>query len=501
MENIIYSNYYIDKFEKKDSKYDKCMKNKIKENIIYDEDKDSHDSSSIKILNEIKKNEESNNKLIHDVYDIISEYDDNVSNKYRDDDKNVENNHKNTYKRNKQTSKNISVITGKKERNENIKVNQKRKEQIKKTKKINFIEEFDNKIIDENLNFPNEENCIREEKIEEKSKNTRGHALLTLVDKIKTIETKNNYLLTKLRDIIKITNNKTKIIYHMLSNFKILQNTISLLLKYIMINEKHMKDLNMNKKNSDTFYKILKEICLEQINDKSKNMDSLKYLCKYLQNFLYDEFERKYLFEKIRPGNYPMCDDDQNILLHNKNGYHQKNTDFIIKEKKKSLFNFLYYENYCHNDIFKTPLIYYNSQVDRLQTVYLNIFNFIVNLKVVKFLIYKFKYWKNIFKRYIINGLSYNINPHTFMNYSPKDNHTTNNNMNNTNNVMNNINNNNSNYHYENWYQIFTNNFYVIFFYILFIIFIVNNFLCFMFYKHLSNKLNAYVKTCTCHNK
>lgn len=63
------------------------MKNKIKENIIYDEDKDSHDSSSIKILNEIKKNEESNNKLIHDVYDIISEYDDNVSNKYRDDDK------------------------------------------------------------------------------------------------------------------------------------------------------------------------------------------------------------------------------------------------------------------------------------------------------------------------------------------------------------------------------------------------------------------------------
>ncbi|ETW16185.1 hypothetical protein PFAG_05476 [Plasmodium falciparum Santa Lucia] len=501
MENIIYSNYYIDKFEKKDSKYDKCMKNKIKENIIYDEDKDSHDSSSIKILNEIKKNEESNNKLIHDVYDIISEYDDNVSNKYRDDDKNVENNHKNTYKRNKQTSKNISVITGKKERNENIKVNQKRKEQIKKTKKINFIEEFDNKIIDENLNFPNEENCIREEKIEEKSKNTRGHALLTLVDKIKTIETKNNYLLTKLRDIIKITNNKTKIIYHMLSNFKILQNTISLLLKYIMINEKHMKDLNMNKKNSDTFYKILKEICLEQINDKSKNMDSLKYLCKYLQNFLYDEFERKYLFEKIRPGNYPMCDDDQNILLHNKNGYHQKNTDFIIKEKKKSLFNFLYYENHCHNDIFKTPLIYYNSQVDRLQTVYLNIFNFIVNLKVVKFLIYKFKYWKNIFKRYIINGLSYNINPHTFMNYSPKDNHTTNNNMNNTNNVMNNINNNNSNYHYENWYQIFTNNFYVIFFYILFIIFIVNNFLCFMFYKHLSNKLNAYVKTCTCHNK
>ncbi|SOV82945.1 conserved Plasmodium protein, unknown function [Plasmodium reichenowi] len=501
MENIIYSNYYIDKFEKKDSKYHKCRKNKIKENILYDEDKDSHDSSSIKILNEIKKNEESNNKLIHDVYDIISEYDDNVSNKYRDDDKNVENNHNNTYKRNKQTSKNISVITGKKERNENIKVNQKRKEQIKKTKKINFIEEFDNKIIDENLNFPNEENCIREEKIEEKSKNTRGHALLTLVDKIKTIETKNNYLLTKLRDIIKITNNKTKIIYHMLSNFKILQNTISLLLKYIMINEKHMKDLNMNKKNSDTFYKILKEICLEQINDKSKNMDSLKYLCKYLQNFLYDEFERKYLFEKIRPGNYPMCDDDQNILLHNKNGYHQKNTDFIIKEKKKSLFNFLYYENHCHNDIFKTPFIYYNSQVDRLQTVYLNIFNFIVNLKVVKFLIYKFKYWKNIFKRYIINGLSYNINPYTFMNYSPKDNHTTNNNMNNTNNVMNNMNNNNSNYHYQNWYQIFTNNFYVIFFYILFIIFIVNNFLCFMFYKHLSNKLNAYVKTCTCHNK
>ncbi|SPJ12768.1 conserved Plasmodium protein, unknown function [Plasmodium sp. DRC-Itaito] len=506
MENIIYSNYYIDKFEKKDSKYHKCMKKKIKENIIYDEDKDSNDNSSIKILNEIKKNEESNNKLIHDVYDIISEYDNNVSDKYRGDDKNVQNNHNNTYKRNKETSKNISLITGKNERNENIKFNKKRKEQIKKTKKINFIEEYDNKIIDENLNFPNDENCIREEKIEEKSKNTRGHALLTLVDKIKTIETKNNYLLSKLRDIIKITNNKTKIIYHMLSNFKILQNTISLLLKYIMINEKHMKDLNMNKKNSDMFYKILKEICLEQINDKSKNMDSLKYLCKYLQNFLYDEFERKYLFEKIRSGNYPMCDDDQNILLHNKNGYHQKNTDFIIKEKKKSLFNFLYYENHCHNDIFKTPLIYYNSQVDRLQTVYLNIFDFIVNLKVVKFLIYKFKYWKNIFKRYIINGLSYNINPYTFLNYSTKDNYiNNNNNMNNANNVINHMNNmnnnNNSNYHYANWYQIFTNNFYVIFFYILFIIFIVNNFLCFMFYKHLSNKLNAYVKTCTCHNK
>ncbi|SOV83196.1 conserved Plasmodium protein, unknown function [Plasmodium sp. gorilla clade G3] len=504
MENIIYSNYYIDKFEKKDSKYHKCIKNKIKENIIYDEDKDSNDSSSIKILNEIKKNEESNNKLIHDVYDIISEYDDNVSDKYRDDDKNVENIHNNTYKRNKPTSKNISLITEKNERNENIKLNKKRKEQIKKGKKINFIEEYDNKIIDENLNFPNEENCIREEKIEEKSKNTRGHALLTLVDKIKTIETKNNYLLTKLKDIIKITNNKTKIIYHMLSNFKILQNTISLLLKYIMINEKHMKDLNMNKKNSDTFYKILKEICLVQINDKSKNMDTLKYLCKYLQNFLYDEFERKYLFEKIRPGNYPICDDDENILLHNKSGYHQKNTDFIIKERKRSLFNFLYYENHCHNDIFKTPLIYYNSQVDRLQTVYMNIFDFIVNSKVVKFITYKLKYWKNIFKRYIINGFIYNINPHTFMNYRAKDNHINNNNMNSTNNIMNhmnNMNNNNGNYHYGNWYQIFTNNFYVIFFYILFIIFIVNNFLCFMFYKHLSNKLNAYVKRCTCHNK
>ncbi|CRH01533.1 conserved Plasmodium protein, unknown function [Plasmodium relictum] len=424
MNNIIYSDKDLKEYSDENS-----IKNIEKEKLknLVNIDYQDNNENSIKILNEIKKNEEINNKLINDIYDIINEYDIN--------DNDIEN-----YSVKLKTGKNISLIVNKEDKKENI-GNKKNKEE-----KLNYFEEFD-QIIDENINF-NELNCVGEEKIEEKAKNSRGHALLTLVDKVKTIENKNNYVVSKLKDIIKITNNKTKIIYQMLLNFKILQNKINLLLKYIMINEKNMKDLNRNRKSMENFFKVMKEICILQINDKSNNMNSLKHICKYLQDFLYDELEKKYYFEKIR-GTFPFCNSTENILLRNKDVFDKKNPNFILKEKKRNSFNFFYYENHCHTDIFKTPLLYYNSPVDSIQGFYFRIFKFFKTLNFLKFLLLRIKYCRNLFFRYIKNE----------------------------------------------------NNFYVLFIYIFLIIFIINNFLCYIFYKHLSNKLNACINNCNCHNK
>ncbi|CRG94588.1 conserved Plasmodium protein, unknown function [Plasmodium gallinaceum] len=424
MDNLIYSEKdvkgYVDESSIKNIEKEK-LKNVV--NIDYQD----NNENSIKILNEIKKNEEINNKLVSEVYNIINEYD-----IY---DNNLEN-----YSLKLKTGKKVSLIINSEDKKEND-GNKKIKEE-----KLNYFEEF-NQIIDENINF-NELNCAREEKVEEKAKNSRGHALLTLVDKVKKIENKNNYLVSKLKDIIKITNNKNKIIYQMLLNFKILQNTTSLLLKYIMINEKNMKDLNTHRKNMENFLKIMKEKCILQIRDKSKNMNSLKYICKYLQDFLYDDLEKKYYFGKIR-GGFPFCNNSENILLRNEDAFDKKNPDFLLREKKRNSLNFLYYVNHCHRDILKTPLSYYSSPVDSIQGLYFKMHYFFKKLHFLKLLLLRIKYYRNLFFKYIKNE----------------------------------------------------NNFYVFFMYIFLIIFIINNFLCYIFYKHLSNKLNTYIKNCNCHNK
>ncbi|VEV58113.1 Sad1/UNC domain-containing protein, putative [Plasmodium vinckei vinckei] len=426
---------------------------------------DKKNDNSMEILDEIKKTEESNSKLINEVYDIITEYDDRISNNY-------------TVKL--KTGKNVSLIVNKQDKIKgDIKNNHPIKSQIEREKILGYPDDLD-KIIDDNINYDNYQDCLREEKIEEKSKNTRGHALLTLVDKVKMIENKNNHAITKLRDVIRITNNKTKIIYHMLSNFKVMQNTISLLLKYIMINEKNMKDLNKNKNRMNNILKILKNICLAQFNDVNSTFDSLKHVCDQLKDILYDEFEKKYFFQNSN-NKYTMCHNTEDIIPHDKNSIHPKNSSFNLKSNY--IFNFLYYENHCYNDTFKTPLIYYNSSVEKIQNVYLKIFDFFSKFNFWKYLISKFKYFKNKIYNYLIN---------TNKNIERPNNNQQNNHSNNTNQET------NKNYSFSDFSD---TNIYVLLISMFLFVFIVNNFLCFILYKNLSNKLNAYHQKCACHTK
>ncbi|KJP87698.1 hypothetical protein AK88_02593 [Plasmodium fragile] len=503
IENMIYSDIYLKQYVDEAGIHKEMHKKDKMKNIINVKYKQKNNDKSIKILNEIKETQESNSKLVNEVYDIISEYDDNNESKI--------------YSVKLKSGKQIPLIINKPEHKMQDKIiNTKTKRKYIQENKLQYLNEFDH-VLNDNIQYDlYEQNCIREEKIEEKAKNTRGHALLTLVDKVKTIENKNNYVISKLKDVIKITNNKTKIIYHMLSNVKILQNTISLLLKYIMINEKNMKTLHKNRNKTESFFKILKDICILQINDK-KHFDSLQYICKYLQDLLYDEIEKIYLFEKSTRGGaggvgtgvgggrrtanaanggntspsmggkFPLCgEEEENMLLHNKNAFHDKNPNFIFKEKKRNIFNFLYYENHCHNDIFKTPLIYYNSSVDSLQTFYFKVYNFFRNnLTIFQYILYKFRHYRRIIISYITrghagdataqcNGAQLNGTPHTGVPfggsqfggaYGPPHN---------------------------------TRNLYVFLLGFLLIIFVISNFFCFLLYKHLSNKLNTFVQGCTC---
>ncbi|EAA17684.1 hypothetical protein [Plasmodium yoelii yoelii] len=379
-------NYQDKNIVSREIKKDKIESNIVNINYNNTIDKKKNDNS-MKILHEIKKTEESNSKLINEVYDIITEYDDRISNNYSVKLK---------------TGKNVSLIVKKQDKiRRDIKNNHPIKKKIQREKILSYPDDLD-KIIDDNINYDNYHDCLREEKIEEKSRNTRGHALLTLVDKVKMIENKNNHAITKLRDVIRITNNKTKIIYHMLSNFKVMQNTISLLLKYIMINEKNMKDLNKNKNQIHNILKIFKNVCLTQFNNPNSTFDSLKHICDQFKDILYDEFEKKYFFQNSN-NKYTMCHNTENIIPHDKNSIHTKNSSFNLKEKSNYIFNFLYYENHCHNDTFKTPLIYYNSSVEKIQNVYFKIFDFFSKFNFWRYLIFKFKYFKNKIYNYFIN--------------------------------------------------------------------------------------------------
>ncbi|CAG9474015.1 unnamed protein product [Plasmodium vivax] len=515
MENMIYSDRYLKQYVEEAGIHKEMQKKDKTKNIINVKYREKNNDKSIKILNEIKETEESNSKLVNEVYDIISEYDDNNESKI--------------YSVKLKSGKQIPLIINKPENKMKEKaINSEAKKKNMKENKLQYLDEFDH-VLNDHIQYDHyEQNCIREEKIEEKAKNTRGHALLTLVDKVKTIENKNNYVISKLKDVIKITNNKTKIIYHMLSNFKILQNTISLLLKYIMINEKNMKNLHKNRNKSESFFKILKDICILQINEKKKPFDSLQYICKYLQDLLYDEIEKIYLFEKptrggaagVGPstsggrrttaanggstsasmgGKFPLCgEEEENMLLHNKNSFHDKNPNFIFKEKKKSIFNFLYYENHCHNDIFKTPLIYYNSSVDSLQTFYFKIYNFFRNLPFFHHLVYKFRHYKRVLISYLSGGAAgdaaaqfgsaqFGGAPPTGAQFGGSQFGS-------------------SHFgasHFGGAYGDPQNrgNLYAFLLGLLLILFLVNNFFCFLLYKHLSNKLNRFVQGCTCHRK
>ncbi|ANQ09783.1 Uncharacterized protein PCOAH_00047250 [Plasmodium coatneyi] len=506
MENMIYSDRYLKQYVDEAGIHKEMQKKDKMKNIINVKYKQKNNDKSIKILNEIKETEESNSKLVNEVYDIISEYD--------------ENNESKIYSVQLKSGKQIPLIINKPENKMKEKVikSEAKKKYIKENK-LQYLDEYDHMLNDHIQYDHYEQNCIREEKIEEKAKNTRGHALLTLVDKVKTIENKNNYVISKLKDVIKITNNKTKIIYHMLSNFKILQNTISLLLKYIMINEKNMKNLHKNRNKSESFFKILKDICILQINEKKQNFDSLQYICKYLQDILYDEIEKVYLFGKptrggaaagvgtgpgggrrttganggntstSMGGKFPICgEEEENMMLHNKNSFHDKNPNFIFKEKKRNIFNFWYYENHCHNDIFKTPLIYYNSSVDSLQTFYFKIYNFFRNLTFFHYIVYKFRHYKRILIRYLsrghvgdigtqCSGAQFNDTQHTCEQFGGS--------------------------HFGGAYgdPQNTGKLYAILLSIFLIVFLINNFFCFLLYKHLSNKLNTFVQGCTCHRK
>ncbi|SCM03683.1 conserved Plasmodium protein, unknown function [Plasmodium chabaudi chabaudi] len=428
---------------------------------------DKKNDNSMEILHEIKKTEESNSKLINEVYDIITEYDDHISDNYSVKLK---------------SGKNVSLIVNKQDKiKRDIKNNHPIKNQISRENILSYPDDLD-KIIDDNINYDNYHDCLREEKIEEKSKNTRGHALLTLVDKVKMIENKNNHAITKLRDVIRITNNKTKIIYHMLSNFKVMQNTISLLLKYIMINEKNMKDLNKNKNRVHNILKILKNVCLTQFNNPNSTFDSLKHICDQLKDILYDEFEKKYFFQNSN-NKYTMCHDTENIISHDKNSIHPKNSSFNLKEKSNYIFNFLYYENHCHNDTFKTPIIYYNSSVEKIQNVYLKIFDFFSKFNFWRYLRSKFKHFKNKIYNYLIN---------TNKNVERPNNNQQNHHSNNTNQESNK----------NNFLSDFSDtSIYILLISMFLFVFIVNNFLCFILYKNLSNKLNAYHQKCSCRSK
>ncbi|EUD69532.1 hypothetical protein C922_00395 [Plasmodium inui San Antonio 1] len=502
IENMIYSDRYLKQYVDEAGIHKEMHKKDKMKNIINVKYKQKNNDKSIKILNEIKETEKSNSKLVNEVYDIISEYDDNNESKI--------------YSVKLKSGKQIPLIINKPENKMKEKViNNEAKRKNIKDNKLQYLDELDH-VLNDHIQYDHyEQNCIREEKIEEKAKNTRGHALLTLVDKVKTIENKNNYVISKLKDVIKITNNKTKIIYHMLSNFKILQNTISLLLKYIMINEKNMKNLHKNRNKSESFFKILKDICILQINEKKQHFDSLHYICKYLQDLLYDEIEKIYLFEKPTRGGapgvgagagggrrttaanggstsasmgakFPLCDEEEeNMLLHNKNSFHDKNPNFIFKEKKRNIFNFLYYENHCHNDIFKTPLIYYNSSVDSLQTFYFKIYNFFKNLTLFRYIVYKFRHYKRMLISYLTGGdvvaqstgSQFNGAPHTGSQFSG------------------------SQFGGAYGAPQETGNLYAFFLGLVLIIFLINNFFCFLLYKHLSNKLNRFVQGCNCHRK
>ncbi|CDU19691.1 Sad1/UNC domain-containing protein, putative [Plasmodium yoelii] len=459
-------NYQDKNIVSREIKKDKIESNIVNINYNNTIDKKKNDNS-MKILHEIKKTEESNSKLINEVYDIITEYDDRISNNYSVKLK---------------TGKNVSLIVKKQDKiRRDIKNNHPIKKKIQREKILSYPDDLD-KIIDDNINYDNYHDCLREEKIEEKSRNTRGHALLTLVDKVKMIENKNNHAITKLRDVIRITNNKTKIIYHMLSNFKVMQNTISLLLKYIMINEKNMKDLNKNKNQIHNILKIFKNVCLTQFNNPNSTFDSLKHICDQFKDILYDEFEKKYFFQNSN-NKYTMCHNTENIIPHDKNSIHTKNSSFNLKEKSNYIFNFLYYENHCHNDTFKTPLIYYNSSVEKIQNVYFKIFDFFSKFNFWRYLIFKFKYFKNKIYNYFIN---------TNKNVERSNNNHQNHHSNNTNQE------NSKNYYFSDFSD---TNIYVLLISMFLFVFIVNNFLCFILYKNLSNKLNAYHQKCACHTK
>ncbi|GAW82693.1 hypothetical protein, conserved [Plasmodium gonderi] len=480
MESIIYSDEYLKKYVDEANMHKETQKKKKIKNLVNVEHREQPNDKSIKILNEIKETEENNNKLINEVYDIINEYHDNDESK--------------TYSVVLKSGKQIPLII--KKPGNKIKekiINDEGKKKNNKENKLQYLEEFDH-VLNDHIHYNNyEQNCIREEKIEERSKNTRGHALLTLVDKVKTIENKNNYVISKLKDVIKITNNKTKIIYYLLSNLKILQNTINLLLKYIMINEKNMKNLNKNRNKTESLFKIMKEICILTINEKNQQLDSLQFICKYLQDILYDEIEKIYLFEKSTGGGrrrrrrattpnsssnsssmgekFPLCgEEEENMLLHNKNSFHDKNAKFLFKEKKRTIFNFLYYENHCHNDIFKTPIIYYKSSVDKIQTFYNKVYNFFTSLSFLNYILYKIKYLKKIF----INYLNWSHIRDTSTQYDGSLFGGTYNTPQNSGNL---------------WAVLLV---------LLFIIFLINNFFCFLMYKHLSNKLNRYIQGCSC---
>ncbi|CAA9989757.1 hypothetical protein, conserved in Apicomplexan species [Plasmodium knowlesi strain H] len=544
MENMIYSDRYLKEYVDEAGIHKEMQKKDKMKNIINAKYERKNNDKSIKILNEIKETEESNSKLVNEVYDIISEYDDNNESKI--------------YSVQLKSGKQIPLIINKPENKMKDKViKSEAKKKYIKDNKLQYLDEFDHVLNDHIKYDHHEQNCIREEKIEEKAKNTRGHALLTLVDKVKTIENKNNYVISKLKDVIKITNNKTKIIYHMLSNFKILQNTISLLLKYIMINEKNMKNLHKNRNKSESFFKIFKDICILQINDKKQHFDSLQYICNYLQDLLYDEVEKIYLFEKSTGargtaaagvgtgpsggrrtsvpnggstsssinGKFPLCgEEEENILLHNKNSFHEKNSNFIFKEKKRNIFNFWYYENHCHNDIFKTPLIYYNSSVDSLQTFYFKIYNFFRKLTSFNYVVYKFRHYKRMLISYLTrghhagdSGAQFNSTQFGDAQFSGAQSNGTQSNGTQSNGTQ-------SKGTQSNGTQLNgtahtgeqfggsqfvgaygapqnTGKLYAFLLGLFLIIFLINNFFCFLLYKHLSNKLNMFVQGCTCHRK